>query len=177
VIPDPSEILTAGDVARLTGTAISKVHQWIDSGDLPGYRVPRSKHRRVHKADLVSFMVRLGMFRTITTITWEDARHGSVTHSTLQDRWGSPTLRCHLDRATPDQGWDVPPGSLVTATIATDHAIHTLKEAGYVVLDHRSELHGATDKPLGSEPGRVGPGLGSEAGLHPDGAVAEPRKG
>ncbi|MGH7129691.1 MAG: helix-turn-helix domain-containing protein [Planctomycetaceae bacterium] len=52
----PKIVLTTGDVARLCGVSSRTVRMWIDTGLLPGQRVPGSSHRRVSRAALAAFM-------------------------------------------------------------------------------------------------------------------------
>lgn len=49
------ELLSTGDVARLTGFSIQTVIRAIDRGLLPAIRVPGSRFRRVYWDDLVVF--------------------------------------------------------------------------------------------------------------------------
>lgn len=51
-----TDALTTGQVARLCGVAPRTASKWIDSGMLPGWRVPGSQDRRVKKTDLIEFM-------------------------------------------------------------------------------------------------------------------------
>lgn len=47
---------TTGQVARICGVTKRSVIKWIDSGQLKGYTIPGSKHRRVSRTDLAEFM-------------------------------------------------------------------------------------------------------------------------
>lgn len=53
--------LTTGEVERLTGLSDSLISKAIDLGDLPGHRVPFSKHRRVYRADLAAWLRKHGV--------------------------------------------------------------------------------------------------------------------
>ena len=50
------QVLTTGQVARICKVAPRTVSKWVDSGQLPGYRIPGSKDRRVPMGELVRFM-------------------------------------------------------------------------------------------------------------------------
>lgn len=50
------DVLTSGEVAKITNVAPRTVAKWIDSGMLTGYRLPGSKDRRVEKTNLLRFM-------------------------------------------------------------------------------------------------------------------------
>ena len=50
------EVFGTGRVARICGVAARTASKWIDSGKLPGYRIPGSGDRRVRRADLVAFL-------------------------------------------------------------------------------------------------------------------------
>ncbi len=52
---------STGDVAQLCHVTKRTVIKWIDSGRLPGYRIPGSTHRRVSAGDLAAFMRKHGM--------------------------------------------------------------------------------------------------------------------
>jgi len=54
-------VLTVGQVARIVQCAPRSVSKWIDSGMLPGYRLPCSKARRVKLPELVRFMQKHGV--------------------------------------------------------------------------------------------------------------------
>ncbi len=45
-------ILTVTEAAALIGAAPSTVRRKIDSGALPGFRLPGSKHRRILRRDI-----------------------------------------------------------------------------------------------------------------------------
>ncbi|HVW66495.1 MAG TPA: helix-turn-helix domain-containing protein [Candidatus Peribacteraceae bacterium] len=48
--------LTSGQAAELCSVAVQSINRWIDSGKLKGYRIPRSKHRRIPRGHLRRFM-------------------------------------------------------------------------------------------------------------------------
>ncbi|MBI2930733.1 MAG: response regulator [Planctomycetes bacterium] len=50
------ESYTTGQIAQICRVTKRTVIKWIDSGKLPGYRIPDSKHRRVTSRDLAEFM-------------------------------------------------------------------------------------------------------------------------
>ena len=52
---------TTGQLARAFHVAPRTVSKWIDSGELPGYRIPGSNDRRVSAASAREFAVRCGM--------------------------------------------------------------------------------------------------------------------
>lgn len=52
--PDP--ILTVGRVAAILRMAPRTVSKLIDSGSLPGYRIPGGNHRRVFRSELVRYI-------------------------------------------------------------------------------------------------------------------------
>ncbi len=54
-------ILSTGQVARVMGVATRTVTGWIDSGELKGWKVPGSRHRRVEEKHLREFMKDLGV--------------------------------------------------------------------------------------------------------------------
>ena len=60
---DPTnETLTTGQVSKLCKVAPRTVSKWIDTGRLPGYRLPGgSRDRRIVKADLIQFLKDHGM--------------------------------------------------------------------------------------------------------------------
>jgi excisionase family DNA binding protein len=53
-------VFTSGMVARLCGVSPRTVTKWIDSGRLPGYRIPDCEDRRVRRAELAAFMAEHG---------------------------------------------------------------------------------------------------------------------
>lgn len=50
-----------GDVARLCGVAHRTACRWVDTGILPGWKLPGCGDRRVRRADLLGFMQARGM--------------------------------------------------------------------------------------------------------------------
>lgn len=54
-------VFTTGQIAKVCRVAARTVSKWIDSGDLPGYRIPGSLDRRVSREDLLQFLERNGM--------------------------------------------------------------------------------------------------------------------
>ena len=57
-MPDCPTILTTGDCARLSGMSQNTIIRCIESGDLPAYRLPGSKHRRVQARDFTAWLRR-----------------------------------------------------------------------------------------------------------------------
>jgi excisionase family DNA binding protein len=55
------EVLTTGEVARICHVAPRTVSKWFDSGQLPGYRIPGSRDRRIPADQLRAFMRVHGM--------------------------------------------------------------------------------------------------------------------
>lgn len=55
------EFLTTNEAARLLGVSRSLVIQWIDSGDLKGFKLPGSSTRRVPRDAVVDFAGRHGI--------------------------------------------------------------------------------------------------------------------
>lgn len=53
--------LRTGDVAAVCEVATHTAAAWIDSGELPGYRLPNSTDRRVKRVDLIAFLRARGM--------------------------------------------------------------------------------------------------------------------
>lgn len=49
---------TTGEVGRLCSVAPATVIKWIDSGELVGFRLPGSRHRRILHQDLLEFLER-----------------------------------------------------------------------------------------------------------------------
>ncbi|HNQ23223.1 MAG TPA: helix-turn-helix domain-containing protein [Phycisphaerae bacterium] len=49
-------VLTTGQVAKICNVAPRTVSKWFDSGQLPGYRIPGSRDRRIPLDQLVRFM-------------------------------------------------------------------------------------------------------------------------
>ena len=48
--------LTMGQVAKICEVCPKTVHGWIARGNIKGYRIPNSKHRRILLRDLVKFL-------------------------------------------------------------------------------------------------------------------------
>jgi len=55
------KVYTTGEVSRICKVAISTVNKWFDSGRLKGFRVPGSRHRRIPRANLVTFLKQYGL--------------------------------------------------------------------------------------------------------------------
>ena len=49
-------IFTTGEIARSIGVAPRTVAKWVDSGILPGFRIPPNLDRRVRREDLLHFL-------------------------------------------------------------------------------------------------------------------------
>ncbi len=49
-------VYTTGEVARVCGVSTQAVIKWFDQGMLSGYRIPRSKERRIPHHSLIRFM-------------------------------------------------------------------------------------------------------------------------
>lgn len=56
------KVVTTGDVARICEVATHTVTNWIDSGLLPGFRVPGSRDRRVTVDSLEPFLREHGLW-------------------------------------------------------------------------------------------------------------------
>lgn len=54
-------VLTCGKVAAIFKVAPRTVAKWIDTGTLRGYRLPGSKDRRVHRAELIRLLASTGI--------------------------------------------------------------------------------------------------------------------
>lgn len=54
-------MLTTGQVARVMGVSVRIVANWISRGELKGFRIPGSRHRRVEEKHLKEFMKVLGV--------------------------------------------------------------------------------------------------------------------
>ena len=67
------KIYTTGKVSRICQVATSTVNKWFDSGQLKGFRVPGSRHRRIPRENLVKFLndngISLEKLDTATTST------------------------------------------------------------------------------------------------------------
>ena len=55
------ESFGTGGIARICGVAPRTASKWIDSGLLPGRRIPGSKVRRVSRETLVTFLNEHGL--------------------------------------------------------------------------------------------------------------------
>lgn len=67
--PHTTNIFTTGSIAKLVGAAARTVSEWIDKGDLIGYRLPgRSQDRRVERKDLIEFCVRYKIKHALETL-------------------------------------------------------------------------------------------------------------
>ena len=60
-IPADDQLLTTGDIAQLCSVVPRTVSKWIDSGRLPGFRVPGSRDRRVVCRDFKKFLAEYDM--------------------------------------------------------------------------------------------------------------------
>ena len=59
-----TKLLTTSEAAAFAGVGQKLVGKWIDSGTLPGFKLPGGKqrpHRRTTAADLFAFLQRHGM--------------------------------------------------------------------------------------------------------------------
>ena len=67
------KVYTTGQVSRICQVATSTVNKWFDSGQLKGFRVPGSRHRRIPRENLASFLqengISLEKLDTATTST------------------------------------------------------------------------------------------------------------
>ena len=67
------KIYTTGQVSRICQVATSTVNKWFDSGQLKGFRVPGSRHRRIPRENLAKFLrengISLERLDTATTST------------------------------------------------------------------------------------------------------------
>lgn len=90
------DVLTTGQVARLCGVAPRTASQWVDSGMLPGWRLPGSKDRRVARAALVRFLRDNGV--PVPQELWPA---GTPLLVVSPDAALAPALAAHLP------GWDV----------------------------------------------------------------------
>ena len=55
------QVFTTGEVSRICKVAPSTVSKWFDTGQLKGYRVPGSQHRRIPRQNLMQFLKDNGM--------------------------------------------------------------------------------------------------------------------
>jgi excisionase family DNA binding protein len=56
-----SDVLTTGQVAKICNVAPRTVSKWFDAGELPGYRIPGSRDRRIPFNRLIQFMESNGL--------------------------------------------------------------------------------------------------------------------
>jgi excisionase family DNA binding protein len=65
--------LTVGQIAERVGVNVKTVRKWIDSGKLPGMRLPgdenQQRERRVHPDVLREFLERIGYTRTTREVS------------------------------------------------------------------------------------------------------------
>lgn len=54
------KLLTTTDVARLVGVSEGLAKRWCNNGDLPSWRLPTSRHRRISPRELVKFLLKYG---------------------------------------------------------------------------------------------------------------------
>ena len=59
--PKTMQVFTTGEVSRICKVAPSTVSKWFDTGQLRGYRVPGSQHRRIPRQSLMQFLKDNGM--------------------------------------------------------------------------------------------------------------------
>jgi hypothetical protein len=135
--PGPLELLTTGRVAALAGVSMRAAAVWVDRGELAGYALPGSNHRRVHAADLIAFMLGHGMFRALAECTVADG--GILYRCRVHDRWGSPVARVAPPPAPDWAGLDWLPWeeSRYVLKAATPEAFQILIDAGFVFEDGR----------------------------------------
>ena len=57
----PADVYTMGQVAKMLGVSPRTATKWCDAGILQHYRIPLSKDRRVHRADLDAFILEHGL--------------------------------------------------------------------------------------------------------------------
>lgn len=55
------DVLTTGQVAKICGVVARTATHWIDTGRLPGYRIPGSRDRRIPAGELLRFLRDNGM--------------------------------------------------------------------------------------------------------------------
>ncbi len=64
------KVYTTGQVSRICQVATSTVNKWFDSGQLKGFRVPGSRHRRIPRENLADFLQENGIaLETLDTAT------------------------------------------------------------------------------------------------------------
>ena len=49
-------VFTTSEVAKFCKVSTQTASRWVDNGQLPGWRVPFTKHRRVSQKSLIKFM-------------------------------------------------------------------------------------------------------------------------
>jgi len=54
------KIYTTGEVSRICQVSMSTVNKWFDTGQLKGFRVPGSRHRRIPQTVLLQFLHKYG---------------------------------------------------------------------------------------------------------------------
>lgn len=50
------KVYTSGEVAKMCTVAATTVNKWFDSGQLKGFRIPGSRHRRIPRGSLIRFL-------------------------------------------------------------------------------------------------------------------------
>lgn len=55
------QAITIGAAAELCEISGASIRRWLDAGQIEGYRIPGSKHRRVYRDSLAAFLVANGM--------------------------------------------------------------------------------------------------------------------
>ena len=50
------KVYTSGEVAKMCTVAATTVNKWFDSGQLKGFRIPGSRHRRIPRGSLIQFL-------------------------------------------------------------------------------------------------------------------------
>lgn len=53
---DGQQVFTTSEVAQITGLSTSHVLRLFDRGQIDGWRIPGSRHRRIPREALVKFM-------------------------------------------------------------------------------------------------------------------------
>lgn len=53
--------LTTNECAEYCGVSSRTVHKWFDAGQLKGFMIPGSNHRRIPHENLVKFMTEHGI--------------------------------------------------------------------------------------------------------------------
>lgn len=57
----PKQFLTTGEAARVLGLSATAVQDLFDRGELKGFRIPGSAHRRIARESLVEALARFGL--------------------------------------------------------------------------------------------------------------------